>query len=133
MPYSWQVRANDVSGPLLSEVRVIPEVLTPNGDDVNEETIIELTLARVSEPQSMEIGIYDLRGRLVRELPVGRLTGGQYIRPPGGGAPAGETGLVWDGTDSGGQLVPPGLYLLRVSALLGRGDETVVRTIAVAY
>ena len=64
---------------------------------------------------------------------LGRLTGGQYIRPPDGGAPAGETGLVWDGKDAGGQLVPPGLYLLRVSALLGLGDETVVRTIAVVY
>ena len=132
-PHSWRVRANDVSGALLSEVRANPAVLTPNGDNANEETIIELTLARVSEPQAMEIGIYDLNGRLVRELAVGRLTGGQYIRPPDGGAPAGETGLVWDGKDAGGQLVPPGLYLLRVSALLGLGDETVVRTIAVAY
>ena len=45
----------------------------------------------------------------------------------------GAPGLVWDGRDAAGSLVPPGLYLIRVSAQLGRGDETVMRTIAVIY
>ena len=132
-PRSWSVRATDVTGSLLSEVRASPEVITPNGDGANDDTVIELTLSRVSEPQVVEIGIYDLGGRLVRELPVGRLTGGQYVRPPGGGAFTGAPGLVWDGRDAAGSLVPPGLYLIRVSAQLGRGDETVMRTIAVIY
>lgn len=130
-PRSWKVRATDVSGPLLSQVRANPQIFTPNGDGLNEDTVVEFTLARVSAPQEMEIGVFDLNGRLVRRL-GGFLSGGQYVRPPDSRDPAGAPGY-WDGRDAAGVLVAPGIYLLRVRVDLGQGDETRVRTVAVVY
>ncbi len=52
---------------------------------------------------SMGIRIYDMSGRLIRALPA-----------------AGESGVRWDGRDTRGRPVPPGVYLAR-----GSGDAAV--------
>ena len=131
-PYSWSVRALDAVGPVLGEVRANPPVLTPNGDNINDHTIIEFTLSRVSLPLKVEVGIYDLRGRLVRQLDTGLVRGGQYVRPGGAFDPMSSPGF-WDGRNTDGTLVPPGLYLVRVRAKLDQGDKTQVSTLAVVY
>ena len=128
---SWSVRATDVEGTVLSSVRISPAVITPNGDDINDATVVEFTLSRVSEPQDMEISILDLSGRVVRQL-ESRIVGGQYLRPPGGRDLSTAPGF-WDGRDAEGDVVPPGIYLVRVKARLDRGDEIRIRPIAVAY
>ncbi len=128
---SWSVRATDVVGSVLSSVRVHPEVITPNGDGSNDATVVEFTLSRVSEPQDMEISILDLSGRVVRKL-ESRLVGGQYLRPPISRDLSSTPGF-WDGRDDQGDVVPPGIYLVRVKARLDRGDEIRIRPVAVAY
>ena len=131
-PYSWSVRALDAVGPILGEVRANPPVLTPNGDNINDHTIIEFTLSRVSLPLQIEVGIYDLQGRLVRQLDTGLVRGGQYVRPDDAFDPMSSPGF-WDGRNTDGTLVPPGLYLVRVRAKLDQGDKTQLGTLAVVY
>ncbi len=128
---SWRVRAMGARGPVLSKLRLNPGVITPNGDGSNDATVVEFTLSRVSEPQDMEISILDLSGRVIRQL-ESRLVGGQYLRPPLS-RDASEAPGFWDGRDDDGDVVPPGIYLVRVRAVLGREEEIRVRPVAVAY
>ena len=128
---SWTVRAGEVQGPLLSGIKVNPSVFSPNGDTRFDDTVVEFTLSRVSEPQNVQISILDLSGRLIRDLDGGLLTGGQYLRPPRGVA-TDEPGF-WNGKDDEGNTVPPGIYLVRVKAVLEREEEVRVRPVAVAY
>ncbi len=128
---SWTVRAGEVQGPLLSGIKVNPSVFSPNGDTNNDDTVVEFTLSRVSEPQNVQISILDLSGRLIRDLDGGLLTSGQYLRPPRGLA-MDEPGF-WNGKDDEGNTVPPGIYLVRVRAVLEREEEVRVRPVAVAY
>ena len=131
-PYSWSVRALDAIGPILDQVRTNPPVFTPNGDNINDHTIIEFVLSRISVPQEIDVDIFDLGGRLVRQLDTGLLRGGQYVRPPAGDDPTLSPGF-WDGRDDDGVLVVPGLYLVRVQAQLDQGDKTAVCSVAVVY
>jgi len=128
---SWSVRATDVTGPLLSQVKINPPVFSPNGDGQFDGTVVEFTLARVSEPQTIDISILDLSGRVVRSIKP-KLIGGQYLRPPSDNRVTRAPGY-WDGRDDEGNTVPPGIYLVRVKARFDRGDETRVRPVAVAY
>ena len=132
VPYSWSVRALDAFGPILDQVRTNPPVFTPNGDNINDHTIIEFVLARISVPQQIDVDVFDLGGRLVRQLDPGLLRGGQYVRPPAGGDPALSPGF-WNGRDDDGILVVPGLYLVRVRAQLDQGDKTAACSVAVMY
>ncbi len=131
-PRSWRVLAFDAEGSVLSAMRAQPPVFTPNGDGLNDDTVIEFTLSRVSLPQSLEVDILDLQGRLVRRLERVLLSGGQYLRPPAGHDAAASPGF-WDGRDSSGALVAPGLYLVRLRAKLDLGELAEIRTVSVVY
>ena len=127
---SWQESASAVDAALLGQVRPVPEVFSPNGDGINDNTVIQFTLARVSEPHAGEIGIYDVQGQLVRRLDTATLGAGQYLRPA---TPTAATPGLWDGRDNAAQLVPPGLYLVQVRVQLEREEVTRMRTVAVVY
>ena len=129
---SWTVRATEVRGALLSGIKVNPTVFSPNNDNNNDDTVVEFTLSRVSEPQEVRISILDLGGRLIRDLGGGLVTGGQYLRPPTPLDASDEPGF-WNGKDNEGNTVPPGIYLVRVKAVLEREEEIRVRPVAVAY
>ena len=87
VPRTWQSRAADVRAQVLSGVRVRPPVFSPNGDGVNEGAVVEFVLARVNQEREVEIAVSDLRGRPVRSLGAGGLSGGEYVLPSGGGDP----------------------------------------------
>ena len=74
-------------------------VLTPNGDGVNDQLTVSFTLQGITAAP-VEVGIYDLRGRLVRQLVSQVRSEGRY-------------GDIWDGMTDGG-MVPPGVYLAQV-------------------
>ncbi|MFH1311626.1 MAG: FlgD immunoglobulin-like domain containing protein [Candidatus Eisenbacteria bacterium] len=63
----------------------------------------EITVSYEARPsERVEIGVFDVRGRLVRELPNGvALSGIQTV--------------TWDGRDSAGEAVSSGVYFVRLS------------------
>jgi hypothetical protein len=75
--------------------------------DVNETTVVELA-------------IYDLRGRLIRQLIPARPDCGAVTLEPGiyGRTPAADTCITtdWDGRDANGNALPRGVYILRMKA-----------------
>ena len=103
-----------------------PTVFSPNGDGINDRTFFLFKVVRVEDDSPVEAAVYQLDGRRVRVLSERRpLSAGSY-----------EIG--WDGRDEGGDLVPPGLYCVRLHIRTNTvgaqvKDKTVLRTVAVAY
>jgi serine protease AprX len=90
----------------------------PNRDLGLFETRIWFDLAA---PSSVELSVFDLRGRLVRRLIPGPGCTAVEMDPGLYGREEGDSGdpcvrYSWDGTDDRGEEVSPGVYLLRFSA-----------------
>jgi len=97
----------------------VPGAVTPNGDGRNDVLIVSVDLVNVLELRLLRLRVFDLSGRLVREM-------GKEVR-------AGLQELSWDGRDAGSRLVPPGLYLLELH-IDGDGRAEKVRwVVSVAY
>jgi hypothetical protein len=76
-------------------------VLRPNvPNPFNPTTAFEV---RLGQPTAVQVALFDVRGRLVRELDGGRLRAGVHR-------------LVWDGRDASGRSMPAGVYPYRVTA-----------------
>ena len=76
-------------------------VMTPNGDGVNDETMLNFNIARITTGRVI-LSVYDLNGSLVA-------TETEQREDPRGGY-----SMVWRGRNSGGSLVPPGTYIATV-------------------
>jgi len=80
------------------------DLVTANGgyysNPFNPRTTITFELAQAGPVQ---VGIYNLRGQLVRTLHAGDLPAGRYER-------------VWNGQNETGQSVSSGTYLVRLKA-----------------
>ena len=100
--------------------RVVPNPFTPNGDGVNDLASIHYQILKLTKEVPVTVSIYDLSGRLVRDLYSGTEVSGIYA-------------LDWNGLDNSGQLVAPGLYLSRISVDADRGEGDMVALIAVIY
>ena len=107
-------------GKMLGSVEVKPAVLTPQGDGVNEMATISYSLFRVLESARVDVSVYTLSGN--------RVWSG-YSATSGGGTQSQE----WGGRDTSGELVPPGLYVVRVEVETDAGREARVQPVAVAY
>ena len=112
-------------GDLLRSVEASPRVITPNGDGVGDETAIEFSVVLVADDSPVRVDISDLSGRRVRRLQESRaIASGAY-------------GLRWDGRDERGELVSPGLYVVRVKVITPTQGAGVagdfLTTVAVAY
>ena len=108
-----------LSNSLLLGWKISPNPFTPNGDGINDAAKISYKLVRVTSPVRVSIGIYSLSGRLVKQVYEGESPVGEYAR-------------FWDGTDSSGRRVAPGLYLYRIAADV-RHRETGIGILSVAY
>ena len=131
-PRSWELLATTVEERTLSQVRAHPPVFTPNGDGINDDTVIEFALTKVDVPRAVRIRITDLAGRIVADLSGSPLAAGAYLRLGLSGSGAESPGL-WDGRNAAGERVPPGIYLYRVEVELDSGDEVEMGTVGVVY
>jgi len=105
---------------VITNLRARPAIFTPNNDGINDDTVIEFDVLRLVRSVDFSIGIYDLSGRMIASLSPGGLASGRFE-------------YVWDGRDGGGQVVPPGLYLLRVSADSRADNDTFTSVLSVSY
>jgi flagellar hook assembly protein FlgD len=67
----------------------------------------------VKDDGVIEIGVFDLSGRLVRNLVSGPV-------------PAGQHEVIWNGRDDWGRSLPNGLYFVRLSDFQGQEARRVV-------
>lgn len=105
---------------LIDGLHLSTSLFTPNGDGIGDHLGLEFNLLMFLVPRPLRVDIFDLGGRRLRSLSQAE-------------AEAGRVGMEWDGRDERGQLVPPGLYLLRVQAEGDAQTETVSRLVGVAY
>lgn len=108
------------AGDVLINTRVTPRPFSPNGDGVNDVTVISYDLTRVIGPVPVEVNVFDLVARPIRRLFSGAQGGGHWS-------------TEWDGTDGSGELVPPGIYLVQVDVRTAASAETITSVLEVAY
>ncbi|MEE3259935.1 MAG: hypothetical protein VX293_12055 [Candidatus Latescibacterota bacterium] len=104
---------------LIDALELSSRVLTPNGDGVNDQVEIRFVSFKV-EGRMPQGRIFDLAGRLIAELPAPAISGRAHT-------------FAWSGLGRDGALVRPGAYLCRIELGADAGEDTVLRTIAVAY
>ena len=109
-----------LGGTRLRRVAARPPTITPNGDGTNDRTHIEYSLMHLAEAGAVRVDIFDLSGRLVRQVYAGH-------------DPSGESARPWDGRDEHARTVRPGLYLFRVRVDADGGRNERSGVIAVVY
>ncbi|HID10998.1 MAG TPA: hypothetical protein EYP17_06820 [Candidatus Latescibacteria bacterium] len=122
---SREVRTNSlwVFGSLeepLSDLEVSPVVLTPDGDGTGDATEVSYNILQLVERARVEVEVYDISGRRVREVFSGALDPGMHIH-------------TWDGKDDVGNLVTPGMYICIVSVHTQAEVFRRVRAVTVVY
>ena len=88
-------------GVVLGDIEVKNKIFTPNGDGINDDMTVSFSLMRVKASTPLQVKIYDLGGRLVHQLRDEYITTGRHS-------------VVWTGVDKFGDLVAPGIYVLRI-------------------
>ena len=95
--------------------------MTPNGDGINDVTAVQYNLLSLSSARPVRIRVYDLSGRMQHVIHDGPEFNGRY------------EDKIWDGRDGDGQLVPPGLYMVRIDVEGDNRHEEKARVLAVVY
>lgn len=110
----YQIRQYDVATELsLDKAAVFPQIFSPNGDGIND-----LIYFVIENPKQSEVS-----GKIIG---MGGADVG-VLRPAGAGAPTADT-LMWDGRDTSGKIVPPGVYIYQI-----RGEgKTITGTMVIA-
>ena len=103
---------------LVADLRIAPSVFTPNGDELNNEVVVDFVVfkARAALPR---VEVFDLSGRLVARL-RGEEVGGRWR-------------FSWSGRAADGSRAQSGIYLCRIDAGAAGGDAVVMRTFALVY
>ena len=102
------------------ETRISTPIITPNGDGINDTAEIAFVLAQFAEDIEVEVGIFDLSGRQVRELVSGSRAAGAYT-------------ASWDGRGDGGDVVPPGTYIYRLEIKADAKSIESLKIVGVVY
>lgn len=105
---------------LVYQVSAMPAVFTPNGDGINDYTMITYDLLYLTGQAPVALQIYDLARNLVAELPVAGSGSGRFLHP-------------WDGRDAQGDLLLPGVYILQVEVETDNGTERSSSVVTIAY
>ena len=97
-----------------------PAPFTPNGDGVNDQAIVTYDIVNLTGGTPVSVQVYDLAGRLRRVLYSDLDISGRYQR-------------VWDGADDNGQMLSPGVYLVRVEVAADTGTESKTAVVPLVY
>ena len=108
----------DVGTQVITALQVTP--LTPNNDTANDLLSITYALVNLDGDVPVTIGVYTLAGNLVADIPVTALGSGRFTE-------------TWNGVGKGGELVPPGLYVLRLEVDTDKEKATELVTFPVVY
>lgn len=105
----------------IGDLRLSSTVLTPNGDLVNDELLIEYDLINVEETESgsLTLELYNMAG--VRIALIHQIS-----------ASSGRSSVVWNGK-TGANLVSPGIYVLRLAVNTDRAVDEVLQPFSIAY
>ena len=114
-----QVVATEVKTRVIGDLRLSSPVITPNGDGVNEETVVSFNLFGVGGA-GVRVEVYDLAGHRVSSVLDQQAIAGPY-------------GPSWAGQDGAGGLVGPGIYLIVVEVDVDQGIQTLFKPVAVIY
>ena len=118
--HSLQVALLNLDQPLIGRLALQPAAFTPNGDGRNDAVQIEYDLLYLVDAVRVELAVFDLAGRAVGILYDGPATSGRFA-------------VEWDGRTAGGRLVPPGSYLVRLTAAIDRGQQRRQCLVSVVY
>jgi hypothetical protein len=129
---AWSVVTTGVPDKLIIGAEANPNPFTPNNDGRNDVTKISFFIGNIGEPSQflekqfrrLTIKIYDLTGRLVRDLFEADTKSFAYIS---------ENSIEWDGRDNSGKLVRPGVYIYQLFINSDDGGDYVSKTIVVSY
>lgn len=116
---SVQIVASDVEVDVLSQIALSAGAFTPNGDGINDQVHVTFDLFSVNGGK-LTVGAYDLAGHRIATL----------LEQP---ALAGPYKATWNGRDTSGRTVPPGVYLLRVEVEVDKGVFSQIGHTGVAY
>ena len=83
-------------------VHIYPETFSPDGDGIHDT--LEIRLADLAPSSLIDVTVFDLQGRPVRQVARSMFAGSTPI-------------LFWDGYDNDGQQLPIGIYIIWVSML----------------
>lgn len=108
-------------GSLIGRFALGSNVLTPNGDGVNDVLDVRFEVLAVIGQARIAIELWDVGGRRVRRLFDAEGQNGVY------------DAVHWDGTDERGQRVAPGIYLVRLEVAGDARSGQTVRPVCVAY
>jgi hypothetical protein len=114
------------TGSLIGSIALGTPVITPNGDKVNDQLVLSYEILAVVGTAGIRVEVVDLGGRPVRSLFDGLGQNGVYDAKR---LPA----LAWDGRDEHNELVPPGLYLVRIEVEGDARASATVRSFGVSY
>ncbi|MFH1007596.1 MAG: gliding motility-associated C-terminal domain-containing protein [Candidatus Latescibacterota bacterium] len=106
-------------GQVIGQFEIAPNPMTPNADGINDEAHISFTLLQIVGQVRVRTTVCDLLGRTVwthrESLSMGPHT------------------MSWNGENSGGTLVPPGMYVARIQVDGDEEEFVKVGTVAVVY
>ena len=103
---------------LIDDLRIDSQIFTPNGDGINDQLEVSFVAFKVDSAQPT-LEVYDISGHLITRLHSKTRSAQQSF--------------TWSGDRANGQLVDPGIYLLRLDLGADSGDDSALRSIAVAY
>ncbi|HAG37688.1 MAG TPA: hypothetical protein DCL34_12890, partial [Erythrobacter sp.] len=109
-----------INGLLLANIAFSTSVLTPNGDGIHDELVIEFDALKLVTPRPIKVQVYDLASRKMRELTSEDGLAQRY-------------NVTWDGRDDEGSTVAPGTYLVQIEIEGDSRTETAQRILSVAY
>jgi hypothetical protein len=123
---AWTLVTSDVPEKLLVDAIATPNPFTPDGNGINDKTKINFFLANLNTPRPLSIRIYDMTGRLVRDLLDIKSIANAYVL---------ANAIEWDGRGDDGKIVRPGVYIYQISvgADVSNYGEVVSKTVVVAY